>query len=118
MFNNTTNSGPSFPLASYEYFELVELLVFQISLPSKGLSIAHKVLQELPLHKKIRAKFENRLKDIRNMAVADVVLSNDKEDQAEKIEEKLQFKPEVEQEKSVEQAPVEVANAPLKFSFV
>jgi len=36
------------------------------------------------------------------MAVADVVLSNDKEDQAEKIEEKLQFKPEVEQEKSVE----------------
>ena len=74
------------PLASFEYFELIELLVFQIVLPSRGLSAAHRQLKEVPLPKRISVQFENRLVDIRNVTVADVALSKGTIGEEKKLE--------------------------------
>ena len=63
-------------LASYEYFQLVELLIFHIELPKKGLKDAFAKLQEMPLPSRIRTKFTDRLNELRNMVVADVQLQN------------------------------------------
>ena len=68
------------PLSKSEYYELLELLVFFIWLPSKGYEETTREIRDLPMPKELRAAFENRLIDIRNTAVADLKITN-----AEKI---------------------------------
>jgi hypothetical protein len=68
------------PLSKCEYYELLELLVFFIWLPSKGYDETMRELKELPMPKELRTAFEGRLADIRNTAVADLKITN-----AEKI---------------------------------
>lgn len=73
------------PLSKNEYYELLELLVFFIWLPSKGYDVTMRELRDLPMPKELRSAFESRLGDIRNTAVADLKITN-----AEKI---LSLKP-------------------------
>ena len=49
------------PLASYEYFQLVELLIFHVYLPHHGFSAALEHLKIIPLPKRIRVKFVERM---------------------------------------------------------
>jgi hypothetical protein len=46
------------PLGKNEYFELLELLVFFIWLPSKGYNETLIEMQELPMPKEVRSAFE------------------------------------------------------------
>ena len=64
------------PLGKDEYYELMELLVFYVLLPSKGYKQILNDLKELPLTSEARKAFEKRLVDIRNTAVADLKLAN------------------------------------------
>lgn len=68
------------PLSKQEYYQLLELLVFFVWLPSKGYDETMRELRELPMPKDLRTAFEQRLGDIRNTAVADLKITN-----AEKI---------------------------------
>ena len=71
-----TNNDNQLPLASYEYFQLVEILIFHIELPVNGLKSAFIKLKEMPLPSKISTDFTERLNELRNMVVADVQLQN------------------------------------------
>ena len=64
------------PLASHEYYTLVELIIFQIELPLYGMARAKATLQQMPLTNRVRDKFSERLTQIRNLVVADVQLTN------------------------------------------
>lgn len=68
------------PLGKNEYYQLLELLVFFIWLPSKGFEGTCQDLRDLPMPKEFRSAFEQRLIDIKNTAVADLKITN-----AEKI---------------------------------
>lgn len=80
MFQKTSTtaiaaSESDLPLASFEYYQLVELLIFQIVLPRNGMKDASVKLEKLPMPARIRTEFEVRLSDLRNMVVADVKLT-------------------------------------------
>lgn len=69
-------NSSSLPLASHEYFALIELLIFHIALPQSGMRAAHAKLNSVPLPKKIRAKFVLRLNQLRTMVAADIHVTN------------------------------------------
>lgn len=69
------NKDKTLPLASHEYHQLCEMLIFYIELPARGMQSAQSKLQQMPLPAKIRSKFITRLQEIRNMVVADVQVS-------------------------------------------
>ena len=64
------------PLASHDYYTLVELIIFQIELPLYGMARAKATLQQMPLTNRVRDRFSERLTQIRNLVVADVQLTN------------------------------------------
>ncbi len=64
------------PLSKEEYYELLELLVIYIWLPSKGYEDTVHSMKELPMPPKVRSAFEQRLIDIKNTVVADLKISN------------------------------------------
>lgn len=64
------------PLTKSEYYELLELLIFYIMLPSKGFSQTVTEMKDLPMPKEARLAFEQRLIDLRNTAVADLKISS------------------------------------------
>jgi hypothetical protein len=68
------------PLKNDQYYELLELLIFNIHLPNLGMSKTISILQdEIPMQKEIKDKFIERLVKIRNVVVADVQLTNGEE---------------------------------------
>lgn len=46
------------PLSKNEYYQLLELLVFYIWLPSKGYEETMRELREIPMPKELRTAFE------------------------------------------------------------
>lgn len=64
------------PLSKVEYYELLEVLIFYIMLPSKGFSHTVSEMKDLPMPKEARQAFEKRLIDLRNTAVADLKISS------------------------------------------
>ena len=58
-----SGSGPEknndlLPLSSQEYYELLELLIFNINLPNVGMAQTLKILQEdIPMHCKIKEQY-------------------------------------------------------------
>mmetsp|Transcript_1010 Transcript_1010/g.1819 ORF Transcript_1010/g.1819 Transcript_1010/m.1819 type:complete len:191 (-) Transcript_1010:16-588(-) len=64
-------------LSKSQYYELLELLVFNILLPARGMAHTLKAIQfELPMRQSVREQFIERLTIIRNQIVADVKLTN------------------------------------------
>ena len=59
-----------------EYLQLVELLIFYVDIPARGMYKTLQVLRSIPLTKPIRKQFESRLNELRNMAIADVQLQS------------------------------------------
>eukprot|EP00347_Sterkiella_histriomuscorum_P001446 403372009 len=81
-FNNYSSSSSSskdLPLTKSQFYELLELLIFNITLPDKGMKQTVQLLQELPMPKHIKEAFGERLIEIRNMVVAEIKLSNEEE---------------------------------------
>ena len=64
------------PLSKEEYYELLELLVFYILIPSKGFEGALLELNKLPMTKDMKKLFKKRLTEIRNTAIADLKITN------------------------------------------
>ena len=73
---NLGSNSRDLPLAKEEYYELLELLVFYILLPSKGYSETKRQMQQLPMPKSVREAFDQRLVDMRNTVVADLRISD------------------------------------------
>jgi hypothetical protein len=57
----------------------MELLVFYVYLPDKGMRLTKKMLNEIPITKEMRIDFFNRLKEIRNVVVAEIKLTRQEE---------------------------------------
>lgn len=70
------NVAKDLPLSKDEYYELLELLVIYIWLPSKGFEDTMYSMKELPMPPYVRSAFEKSLIDIRNTVVADLKISN------------------------------------------
>ena len=70
------NITKDLPLSKSEYYQLLELLVVYIWLPSKGYSITLQEMTDLPMPQEIRLGLEYRLIDIKNTVVADLKISN------------------------------------------
>mmetsp|Transcript_13649 Transcript_13649/g.21369 ORF Transcript_13649/g.21369 Transcript_13649/m.21369 type:complete len:199 (-) Transcript_13649:166-762(-) len=96
-------SGDELPLSKEQYYELLEIQVFNVLLPWKGLTETLRYLQkEVPMKHEIREQFKRRLARIRNSVVADVALTNNMEIEA--------FQSKLNEEKQDEQAiPGQVA---------
>lgn len=73
-------------LSEAEYTDLVEILIFAIYLPQIGYRATCDKLKSAPLPKNIKADFESRLVQVRNLAAADVQLSNNKPIQNQQTE--------------------------------
>jgi hypothetical protein len=70
------NITKDLPLSKVEYYQLLELLVVYIWLPSKGYSVTIQEMSDLPMPQEIRVGLEQRLIDIRNTVVADLKITN------------------------------------------
>ena len=70
------NITKDLPLSKDEYYQLLELLVVYIWLPSKGYQETIVEMNDLPMPHDIRESLENRLTDIKNTVVADLKISN------------------------------------------
>ena len=75
--SSLASAARDLPLSKQEYYDLLELLVFYILLPSKGFTETKRQMQTLPMPKKVREAFEQRLVDMRNTVVADLKLTEE-----------------------------------------
>lgn len=60
------------PLATKEYYALAELFIFHIELTQRGYAHAEMKLKSIPLPRKARKKFVERLNLIRTMVISEV----------------------------------------------